>query len=107
MTHAYSHRSRTLFLAGILHAFTHAYQMALIPLYLPIQKFFERDSVDDATLLVTAMLVAYFLPSYAMGILADRFSRKKLLAIGLALNGLGFVGLALAPSYMTAIACVI
>src|SRR5437868_4603750 len=95
------HRGRTLFLAGVLHAFTHSYQMALIPLYLPIQKFFQRDTVDDATLLVTAMLVAYFLPSYAMGILADRMSRKKLLSFGLALNGLGFVSLAFAPNYVT------
>lgn len=102
-----SHRSRTLFLAGVLHAFTHIYQMALIPLYLPIQQFYRRDSVDDATLLVTVMLISYFLPSYAMGILADRFSRKRLLAFGLALNALGFVGLALAPSYEIALACVI
>ena len=81
-----NHRARTLALAAVLHAFTHIYQMALIPLYLPIQKFYGRDTVDDATLLVTAMLIAYFLPSYAMGIFADRFSRKRLLAGGLALN---------------------
>jgi MFS transporter, FSR family, fosmidomycin resistance protein len=100
-------RGRTLFLAGVLHAFTHIYQMALIPLYLPIQNFFRRDTVDDATLLVTAMLIAYFLPSYAMGILADRFSRKRLLSFGLALNGLGFVALAFAPNYATALICVV
>ena len=102
-----NHRTRTLALAAVLHAFTHIYQMALIPLYLPIQRFFHRDSVDDATLLVTVMLVAYFLPSYVMGMLADRFSRKRLLAFGLAINALGFVGLALAPSYGAALACVI
>lgn len=101
------HRGRTLVLTGVLHAFTHIYQMALIPLYLPVQQHFQRDSVDDVTLLVTAMLVAYFLPSYAMGILADRFSRKKLLAFGLGVNALGFVGLALAPNYGAALACVI
>jgi MFS family permease len=107
MSAAHPHRGRTLFLAGVLHAFTHIYQMALIPLYLPIQKFFQRDTVDDATLLVTVMLIAYFLPSYGMGILADRFSRKKLLSIGLAFNGLGFVGLALAPNYSAAVLCVV
>jgi MFS family permease len=107
MNPAHGHRGRTLFLAGVLHAFTHIYQLALIPLYLPIQNFFHRDTVDDATLLVTAMLVAYFLPSYGMGILADRFSRKKLLCFGLALNGLGFVALALAPNYPVALLCVI
>jgi MFS family permease len=107
MVNGHSHRRRTLFLAGVLHAFTHIYQMALIPLYLPIQRFYHRGSVGDATLLVTVMLVAYFLPSYLMGILADRFSRKKLLALGLAINALGFIGLALAPNYGTALACVI
>lgn len=107
MSAVHPYRGRTLFLAGILHAFTHIYQMALIPLYLPIQKFFQRDTVDDATLLVTVMLIAYFLPSYGMGMLADRFSRKKLLSIGLALNGLGFLGLALAPGYPLALLCVV
>lgn len=102
-----SHRARTLTLTTVLHAFTHIYQMALIPLYLPMQAFYRRDSVDDATLLVTVLLVAYFLPSYAMGVLADRFSRKKLLTIGLLINALGFIGLAFAPTYPLALACVI
>lgn len=107
MSVAHNHRTRTLALAGVLHAFTHAYQMALIPLYLPIQQYYGRAKIADATLLVTAMLVAYFLPSYPMGMLADRFSRKRLLACGLAINGLGFIGLALAPNYAMALACVI
>ncbi len=107
MSHDESHRTRTLTLTTVLHAFTHIYQMALIPLYLPMQTFFRRDSVDDATLLVTALLVAYFLPSYAMGVLADRFSRKKLLTVGLFINALGFIGLAFAPTYPLALACVI
>ena len=104
---SHNHRTRTLALAAVLHAFTHAYQMALIPLYLPIQNSFGRPKIEDATLLVTAMLVAYFLPSYPMGVLADRFSRKKLLSFGLAVNALGFIGLALAPNYSMALACVI
>jgi FSR family fosmidomycin resistance protein-like MFS transporter len=107
MTVTKHHRGRTLALAAILHAFTHIYQMALVPLYLPIQKFYHRDTVDDATLLVTALLVAYFGPSYMMGVMADRFSRKKLLSLGLMINALGFIGLALAPSYPLALACVI
>ncbi len=107
MIAAHNHRNRTLALAGVLHAFTHAYQMALIPLYFPIQKFYGRAKIGDATLLVTAMLVAYFLPSYPMGMLADRLSRKKLLSFGLAINALGFIGLAFAPNYPIALAFVI
>jgi len=107
MTAAEHHRARTLTLAAVLHAFTHIYQIALVPLYLPIQKFYHRDTVDDATLLVTALLVAYFGPSYVMGVMADRFSRKKLLSFGLAINALGFIGLAFAPSYALALTCVV
>ena len=53
------------------------------------------------------MMLSYFLPGYPMGVLADRFSRKKLLGLGLAINGLGFIGLALAPSYPLALASVV
>lgn len=107
MENSHPHRARTLFLASVLHAFTHIYQVALVPLYFPIQEDFKLSGVGKATFLVTLMMVAYFLPSYPMGALADRVSRKKLLGIGLAVNGAGFVGLALAPNYATALICVV
>jgi len=100
------HRARTLFLAAVLHAFTHVYQVALLPLYLPIQQDFKLAGVGKATLLVTVLMMVYFVPSYPMGVLADRISRKKLLGLGLAINGAGFVGLAFAPNYETALLCV-
>jgi MFS family permease len=101
-----THGDRTLWLCGVLHGFTHLYQMALVPLYLLIQKDLKLASVEEATLLVTVMGISYYAPSYPMGVLADRVSRKKLLALGLAVNGLGFVGLGLAHSYGTALLCV-
>jgi len=104
MPHEQSHRNRTLLLVGVLHAFTHLYQVALLPLYLRIQQDLRLSSVEQATLLVTILGVAYFLPSYALGVMADRFSRKKLLGIGLAINSLGFIGLGLAPNYSWALA---
>jgi len=107
MSNDASHKRRTLTLVSGLHAFTHIYQVALMPLYLPIQKTFNLDSVGSATFIVTLMMLSYFLPSYPMGVLADRFSRKKLLGLGLAINGLGFIGLALAPSYPLALASVV
>ena len=100
------HRVRTLWLCGTLHAFTHIYHVALMPLYLLIQRDLMLGSVERATLLLTLMMLAYFLPSYGMGALADRFSRKKLLAAGLAINGLGYIGLAFAPNYGWAVAFV-
>src|SRR5262249_20495504 len=76
-------------------------------LYLLIQRDFHLTSDAQATFLVTALSIAYFLPSYPMGMLADRVSRKKLLALGLLINALGFIALAFAPSYDVAVACVI
>jgi MFS family permease len=98
---------RTLTLVSVLHAFTHLYQVALMPLYLPIQKTFGLVGVGSVTFLVTLMMLSYFLPSYPMGVLADRVSRKKLLGLGLAINGLGFIGLALAPNYPAALASMV
>jgi FSR family fosmidomycin resistance protein-like MFS transporter len=105
-SHAH-HKTRTLWLTGMLHCFTHLYGTALLPLYLLMQRDLKLDSVSKATSFVTIMLVAYFLPSYALGVLADRMSRKKLLAYGLLVNALAFIGLAFAPNYEWAVACVI
>jgi MFS family permease len=104
MTAPGNHKTRTLWLAGALHGFTHVYQVALLPLYLPIQAGFKLASMGQATLLVTVMMLAYFLPSYPMGVLADRLSRKKLLGFGLLINSLGFIALGAAPNYATALA---
>ena len=106
MTATTSHRTRTLILTTILHAFTHVYQVALVPLYLTIQSDLKLSHIGQATALVTVMMISYFIPSYPMGVLADRFSRKHLLGIGLLINGLGFVSLAHAPNYAMALASV-
>ena len=101
------HRVRTLWLLGVLHAFTHAYHVALLPLYLPMQRDLKLASLEQATLPMTVMMLVYYGLSYPLGILADRMSRKKLLGWGLFINALGFVGLALAPSYPVALASVV
>jgi MFS transporter, FSR family, fosmidomycin resistance protein len=102
----HQHKTRTLWLTGMLHAFTHMYQVVLMPLYLLMQRDFGFRSVWQATLLLTVMMAACFGPSYPIGVLADRMNRKRLLGFGLALNGLGFAALALAPSYPWALAAV-
>ncbi|MEN9576307.1 MAG: hypothetical protein RL514_4162 [Verrucomicrobiota bacterium] len=93
------HRARTLWLLGALHAFTHVYHVALLPLYLPMQRDLKLSSLEQATLPMTVMMLVYYGLSYPLGVLADLVSRKKLLGWGLFLNALGFVGLALAPNY--------
>ena len=72
-----THNNRTLWLCTALHGFTHVYQLALIPLYLLIRKDFSLTSDGQATFLVTAMGVSYFLPSYFMGILARSRESEK------------------------------
>jgi len=101
------HKTRTLWLVGALHAFTHVYHVVLLPLYLLIQRDFQFASVGQATSLVTIFMIAYILPSYGLGVLADRMSRRKLLGYGLLINGLGFVGLAYAPNYACAVTALI
>ena len=102
-----SRRNRTLSLLTVLHFFTHLYHVALLPLFLEIQKDFNLSSTDEATLLLTVLMLAYYAPSYLAGVLADRLNRRMLLAVGLTLNGLGFVGLSCAPTYPLAMASVI
>jgi MFS family permease len=94
-------------MTGALHGFTHLYGVALLPLYLQIQADLKLRGVEQATLLVSAMGLAYLLPSYPLGVMADRVSRKKLLALGLAINGLGFVALAAAPGFGWALLSVV
>jgi MFS family permease len=102
-----AHRTRTLWAVGILHAFTHLYAVALMPLYLLVQKDYRLESVGEATALMTIMAAAYFIPSYPMGILADRINRKQLLGWGLAVNALGFIALSLSSRYSCAVAAVL
>ncbi len=103
-----NHKTRTLWLLGVLHAFTHIYNVALLPLYLLIKRDFNFAGEGQATSLVTILMLSYFVPSYWLGVLADRLNRKKLLGYGLALNGLGFVALSFAPNYGCAVAaCVV
>jgi len=52
-----NHKTRALWLVGALHAFTHVYHVALIPLYLLIQRDFQFASVAQATSLVTVMML--------------------------------------------------
>lgn len=103
------HRIRMLWLSGVLHAFTHMFQVLLLPLYFLLLQDpkLGLTSVGQATSFVTILMLSYFIPAYPIGVLADRFSKKKLLTIGLVLNAAGFVGLAFAPNYGVAVAWLI
>lgn len=99
--------NKLLFFITVLHGFTHLYMVALIPLYLLIEKDFNLPGTSYATALVTIQMMAYFLPSIYIGKLADKFDRIKLLAIGLLINSIAFVGLGMAKEYWLAVVFVI
>lgn len=92
---------------GVLHALTHSFHVVLMPLYLAIQQDLELASVAETTLLMSALMMAYFLPSYHLGVAADRYDRRWLLGVGLVCNGLGFLALGLAPGYGWALIAVV
>ena len=99
--------NKLLFFITVLHGFTHLYSVALIPLYMLIEKDFNLPTTSYATALVTIQMMAYYLPSIYIGKLADRFNRVKLLAIGLLINSAAFVGLGLAKEYWLAVSFVV
>ncbi|MBI3920395.1 MAG: MFS transporter [Armatimonadetes bacterium] len=96
-----SERRTTLILVTALHAFTHLYPCALLPLYLLIKKDLHLSGVAPATLLVSVMSMFYCFSGLPLGRLADRVSRKKLLTVGLFFNGLAYVFISVAPNYLT------
>lgn len=89
----------TLALTTLLHAFTHAYGTMLVPLYLLMRDDLRVDGVKWVAAIVTVYGCVYCLLSYASGILADRFNRKVLLAIGLAGNALAILLMGCTDNY--------
>jgi MFS family permease len=94
----------TLSLCVLLHAFTHAYGSMLVPLYLLIVADLNLSGVRKASLIVTIYGAVYSLGSYVSGVMADRFDRKVLLAIGLLGNAAAIMGIGLSREYSVILA---
>ncbi len=92
---------------GSLHAFTHVYHGALMPLYLLMHHDLGFGSMDRITSLMTVMMTAYFLPSFWVGSLVDRMDRRKLLGMGLIINAAGFTAFSQVDSYLAAVLCMV
>jgi MFS family permease len=89
----------TLALCVILHAFTHAYAVILVPLYLMMKSDMHLPGVKAAALIVTFYGVVYNAGSYFAGTLADRFDRRVLLGIGLIGNASAIAMMGLSNDY--------
>jgi MFS family permease len=94
----------TLALATLLHAFTHAYSVILVPLYLLVRDDLHLVRVSSVSLIVTLYGLVYCLGSYGAGVLADRFSRRALLGIGLLGNAAVITAMGLTRHYEMIIA---
>ncbi len=89
----------TLLLATLLHAFTHALGVILVPLYLMIRADLKLPGVKYAAAIVTVYGIVYAIFSYPAGVLADRISRKTMLGVGLLLNAAMIVLMGLTRRY--------
>src|ERR1700750_3183524 len=94
----------TLVLTTLLHAFTHAYGVMLVPLYLLIVSDLGLAGVKRASLVVTIYGVVYAIFSFPAGVLADRLNRKMLLGFGLIANASAVLSMGLTHSYAPLIA---
>lgn len=102
------HAHLTLAGATLLHAFTHAYATMFHPLYLLMRADLQVERVSHITLLVTLYGVVYWGLSYPAGLLADRFDRRLLLAVGLLGNAAAITAIGFAGSYPVVVAlCVV
>jgi MFS family permease len=81
----------TLVLCTVLHTFTHAYGVILVPLYFMMRDDLKLRGIQRASALVTIYGVSYMSFSYLAGVLADRFDRSKLMGFGLLANATAFV----------------
>jgi MFS family permease len=93
------HGHLTLALCVLLHAFTHAYGVILVPLYLLMQADLHVSGVKQVALIVTLYGVVYNFGSFAAGILADRLDRRFLLGVGLIGNAIAIAAMGLTHSY--------
>lgn len=89
----------TLALTTLLHLFTHAYGVVLVPLYLLVAADLHLPGVKSAALIVTVYGVTYCLFSYNAGVLADRLDRKWLLGFGLLGNALAIAAMGFTHQY--------
>src|SRR4030095_13634760 len=89
----------TLALTTLLHAFTHAYGVMLVPLYLLIVADLKLSGVKQAALVVTIYGLVYAIFSFPAGVLADRMNRKTVLGLGLIVNAAAIMAMGLTHQY--------
>lgn len=95
--------ARVIGLIGAAHLLSHVYIFVLPPLF-PLLKEHYGVSYVQLGLALTAFNVLSGLTQAPCGFLVDRFGARPILAAGLALSGIAFLGVALTDSYWALIA---
>lgn len=85
-------------LMGLCHAISHFYQLVLAPLF-PMMKESFGVSYAALGLMLTVFYIFSALPQPGAGFIVDRYGGRSVLIGGLALQVLGVVLIAVAPSY--------
>jgi MFS family permease len=100
-------RRLSLILCAFLHGLNHALQLILPPLYVAIREDLGIDGLSPVMLLGTIYFVVYAVVGLPYGILADRFSKKRMLVLGTLVNSLAFVMVAYSGSYPVLVAAMV
>lgn len=100
-------RRSILILCAFLHGLNHALQLILPPLYVAIRDDLGLEGLSRVMLLGTVYFVVYALVGFPYGVLADRFSKKKILLAGTFLNSFAFVIVAYSRSYSVLLAAMV
>jgi len=95
--------ARVIGLIGAAHLLSHVYIFVLPPLF-PLLKDYYGVSYVELGLTLTIFNVLSGLTQAPCGFLVDRFGARPILAAGLALSGMAFLGVALTDSYWALLA---
>jgi len=84
-------RNMMMLVCALLHGLNHSFNLILPPLYLSIRDDFGLDKLSLVTLFGTVYFFTYAAMNLPFGILADKYSKKKILVYGAVLNSIAFI----------------
>ena len=87
----------SLLVISVVHGINHLFGIFLSPLNEEIRIYFGAGSISAITAFKTTYLFIYALSNLGAGILANRVSARRVLAMGMVINGAAIAGFAMVP----------